>query len=609
VKTGKEHIESLRDGREIYLLGQRVADVTTHPAFRNSVASAGSLYDFLGERADLMTFISPDTGERISRCWQLPRNHAELVERREALTTWSELHYGFMGRAPDHVASCISGMYMGLDVFEQSDPARAGALRDYYRYARDHDLFLIYVIINPLADRARSAHEQERESAIARIVDRDASGITVKGAKMLGTSAVMANEVFVTSIQPLKPGDEAYAISFAVPMNAPGLKILSRKSYEQAAGSIFDNPLSSRFDENDAVLYFDEVRVPWERVFVAGDVAMCQKQFHATPAHVYQNYQCQIRLMVKLRFLAGLGRLIAEANGIESFPQVRETLGQLAAEAAMVESLVRAMEIKGQPRGPYFVPDGHMLYAAQVLTQQLYPKVISTLRGLAGGSMIMLPSVEDLADSKLAGYALRVQGSAGLAPEDRVKLFKLAWDAVGSEFASRHTQYEMFYAGADFVTKGHSYRTYDWNGATALAARLMAGYNLKDESKVMKIQKEHKEFHPLQMQDGWHTPEGYPAGIQHKILAGHLDEVNKKGSRTRLLKIGPGVFTTKPFIHEYWEEVYVISGDLIVGNDEKGENGVSYPANSYACRPPGIYHGPFKSTQGCMLLEIHYYDE
>jgi hypothetical protein len=124
----------------------------------------------------------------------------------------------------------------------------------------------------------------------------------------------------------------------------------------------------------------------------------------------------------------------------------------------------------------------------------------------------------------------------------------------------------------------------------------------------MKIQKEHKEFHRVDLNEGWHTPEGYPAGIQHKILAGQLDEVNKQGTRTRLLRIGPGVFTTKPFIHEYWEEVYVLSGDLIVGNDESGENGVPYPEHSYACRPPGIYHGPFKSVQGCLLLEIHYYD-
>jgi 4-hydroxyphenylacetate 3-monooxygenase len=486
MRTGADYRESLRDGREVYIQGERVTDVTTHRAFRNSVASTACLYDLQSspEHIEEMTFVSPSTGCRISRAWQLPATYAELVSRRKALTAWAETHFGFMGRAPDHVASCISGMYMGADVFEAYDPSRASALREYYRFARDRDLFLTYVIINPLADRTRSAHEQADEDLVAHICEKDSQGITVKGAKMLGTGAVTANEVLVTSIQPLKPGDEPYAISFAIPMNAPGLKILSRKSYEASAGSVFDNPLASRYDENDAVLYFDEVKVPWERVFIAGDIAMCQKQFHATPAHVYQNYQCQIRLAVKLRFLTALGRMIAAANGSENFPQVRETLGELASHAGVVEGLVHAMEIKGSKYGAYFIPDKHTLYAAQVFTQRIYSEVIMSLRSLAGGSMIMLPSgVEDFAEPRLADYALRAQGCAVLTPLERVKFFKLAWDAVGSEFASRHIQYEMFYAGASFVTKGHSHRTYDWDRAGALLARLLGGYQLEDELK------------------------------------------------------------------------------------------------------------------------------
>src|SRR5712671_201238 len=347
MKNGARHLSSLRDGREVYNLGCRVDDVTAHPAFRNSVASAADLYDFQSspENIGMMTFASPQTGERVSRSWQLPATYADLVERREALSAWAETHFGFMGRSPDHVASCISGMYMGIEQFEAFDAQRAAALRDYYAFARDNDLFLTYVIINPQADRSKGLTEQG-EHVAARICDRDSSGITVKGAKMLGTSAVMANEVFVTCIQPLAPGDEPYALSFVVPIHAKGLKLLSRKSYEQAAGSRFDYPLSNQFDENDAVLYFDEVQVPWDRVFVAGDLAMCQKQFYMTPAHVYQNYQAQIRLEVKLRFLVGVGRMIATANGIENMPQVREILGQLAAEATMVDGLVRAMEVK-----------------------------------------------------------------------------------------------------------------------------------------------------------------------------------------------------------------------------------------------------------------------
>jgi 4-hydroxyphenylacetate 3-monooxygenase len=305
-------------------------------------------------------------------------------------------------------------------------------------------------------------------------VDEDNQCVTIRGAKMLATSAIMANEVFVSSIQPLAPGEERYAISFAVPMNAPGLRILSRKSYERAAVSQFDNPLSSRFDENDALLFFDDVRVAWERIFVHRDLGMCQRQFHATPAHVYQNYQSQIRLMVKLRFLAGLAYRIPETNGTLGFPQVREALGQIAANVGLVEGLVWGMEARGRMAGGYYVPDRALLYTAQVLTQQMYPELMTAIRDLAGGGMIMLPSsVADFADPQLAGLIHKTQSSPFYGAEDRVKFFKLAWDAVGSEFGSRHTQYEMFYAGASFVTKNHAFRTFDWNRSTAMVDAVM----------------------------------------------------------------------------------------------------------------------------------------
>jgi len=479
VKTGKDHVASLHDGRDVYVHGERVADVTTHKAFRNSVASAAALYDFQAQpdKVEIMTFASPDTGRRVNRCWQLPENYTELVGRRGALEAWAELHFGFMGRSPDHVASCISGMFMGIELFEAYDRKRAAALRDYYRFARDNDVFLTYVIINPQADRSKSAHEQADPHLAASVVDEDAKGLTIRGAKMLETSSIMANEVFVTCIQPLVPGDEKQAVSFAVPMNARGLRVLSRKSYEESAVSEFDNPLSSRFDENDAVLYFDEVKVPWERVFVNQNIDMTLKQFHGTPAHVYQNYQCQIRLLVKMRFLAGLAHRIAEANGTIGFPSVRDSLGQLAAEVGLVDGLLHGMEVKGRQAGAYFVPDRHLLYSAQTLTQQLYPKVITTIRDLAGGGLIMLPSsATDFDDPMLAGLIHRTQKSPAFTPEERVKFFKLAWDAIGSEFASRHVQYEMFYAGASFVTRGHSYRTFDWAKCRGMVDGLMASY-------------------------------------------------------------------------------------------------------------------------------------
>jgi 4-hydroxyphenylacetate 3-monooxygenase len=481
MKTGADHINSLRDGRMVYLDGQAVQDVTAHPAYRNAVRSIAQLYDFqvAPEHRECMTFVSPTSGDRVNRCWQLPHSYAELVQRREALTAWADLTYGFMGRSPDHVASSLAGMVMGIEVFERHKTDRAKALLDYYTYARDHDLFVTYVLLGPQADRSKAPSEQADEYLVAGICDEDTTGITIKGAKMLGTSTILSNELLIASLQPLKPDEVKYAFAAAVPLNAQGVKILSRKSYEAAAVSEFDNPLSTHFDENDAVLYFDEVKVPWERVFVYRDTDMCRAQFHDTPAHVFQNYQGQIRLMVKMRFLLGLARKIAEINGILTFPPVVATLGQLAAQTAMVEGLVKGMEAGGSMRGHYFVPDRRLLYSALVLTQQLYPQVVHTIRELAGGGMIMLPSsVVDYTNPELARYINKTQQSPAVNSQDRVKLFKLAWDAVGSEFGSRHTQYEMFYAGATFVTCGHAFRTGDWETATQLIDRFLSRYDL-----------------------------------------------------------------------------------------------------------------------------------
>lgn len=485
LKTGAQHTASLRDGRRVFIDGKLAGDVTEHAAFCRTIASVGKLYDFQAadENRDLMTFEIPgSSGARANRIWQLPQSYGELVERRRGLEAWTELHGGFLGRAPDHVASCIAGMYMGADVFHEHDPKRAKALEDYYRFARDNELYLTYVIINPQADRSKAAHEQQDKFLTAGVVDQDNQGLTIRGAKMLATGGIMANEIFVTCIQPLRPGEEPYAVSFAIPMNTPGLTLMSRKSYEQSATSVFDNPMASRFDENDAIVYFDDVKVPWDRVFVNQDTAMCMKQFHATPAHIYQNYQAQIRLMVKMRFLMGIARRTAETNGIVDFPQVRETLGSIAAQNTMVDALVHSMEVKGQKHGEYFVPDRHTLYAAQVLTQQLYSQIMTTLRDLAGGGLIMLPSsIEDFANPELRELIGKTQQSPAASSEGRVKFFKLAWDVIGSEFASRHTQYEMFYAGASFVTKGHSFRTFDWDRCTSQVDRMLDSYTLDEE--------------------------------------------------------------------------------------------------------------------------------
>jgi 4-hydroxyphenylacetate 3-monooxygenase len=482
-KTGAEHIASLRDGRTVYIDGKLVPDVTTHPAFRNAVQSAGALYDFQAQpqNIELMTFQPEGSSRRVNRAWQMPSNYEEMVQRRKALQAWAGIHYGFMGRSPDHVASALVGQRMGIDVFRKHSPDRAKAFMDYFDYATRNDIFLTYVIINPQAERAKD-WGQQTDDLVARIVDEDSSGITIRGAKMLGTSAIMANEVLVANLQPLKPGEEDLAFSCALPINTKGIRILSRKSYEQSAVSMFDNPLSSRFDENDALLYFDDVKVPWDRLFVYRDTDVCRQQFHDTYGHSYQNYQAQIRLSVKIKFLIGLARRLTEAIGTTKIPSVSEKLGYMAAQSTMVDAMLSGMEASGSKFGEFWVPNKHFMYSAQVLTQDLYPLLVNSIRELSGGALIMLPSsIEDFKDPMLKKIIHTTQRAAAMGPEDKVKFLKACWDAIGSEFGSRHQQYEMFYAGARFVTAGHSFRTYDWNSATDMVENLLSSYSLAAE--------------------------------------------------------------------------------------------------------------------------------
>jgi 4-hydroxyphenylacetate 3-monooxygenase len=484
VRNGRDYLAALDDTRSVYLDGKRVADIRSHPAFAKATQSFARLYDFqaAANNSDLMTF-DVGGGRRANRAWQMPRSYDDLVKRRGALEAWSELNFGMLGRSPDHVASTITGMAMGADVFERFSPKSAKAVRDYYEYARGHDLFISYVLQSPAIDRTKRADQQPSSDIAAAVVDEDSVGITVRGAKTLGTSAVMSDEIFVGAIQPLTKEEENFAISFAIPLATNGVQLLSRKSYEAEARREFDYPLSARYDENDAVVYFHDVKIPWDRVFVDRNIAAARAQWHETPTHVFQNYQSQVRLMVKMRFIVGVARRIAETLGTIDMPPVRSKLGYISAHATMVESLVNGMEAAGRWHGEYYIPCREHLYAAQVLTQEMYPKIIAAVRELAGGAVIMLPSsVEDFANPELEKIIEATQGSPTRSAQERVKIFRLAWDATGSEFASRHLQYEMFYGGAAHVTTGHAFRTYDWDRAVGMVNRLESSYGVDGAS-------------------------------------------------------------------------------------------------------------------------------
>ena len=483
VRTGQQYIDSLRDGRTVFLNGERVADVTEHPAFRESVRSIAGLYDLAAapEHRDVMTFPSPATGEPVNMAFLLPRSREDLAKRRRAHRLWAEATFGLMGRSPDHVPGFITGFALRPDLFARGGARFGDHVVHYHAHLRDRDLYASYVLIPPHVDRSKSAGEQRDPSLYAGVAEERADGIVVTGAQMLGTGAAFSNEVFMSYIVPLKPGDEAHAIAIAVPANAPGLRMIVRRPYAETAPSVFDYPLSARFDETDALVVFDRVLVPWERVFIYKDVAITRAQFYDTPAHVLGNFQAQIRFAVKAEFLVGLVLRIAEAIGVESAPQTQTWLGELASYAAMAEGLVVASETEcvDDPRG-FVAPNPRFLYANNWLQATYYQTMITYLREIAGGGLLQVPaSFRDFQNPEVAADLHRYGRSATFDAVERTKLYKLAWDLVGSEFAGRHQQYELFYAGGrNQTTSVRAARAYDFTRGRAMVDRCLAGYDL-----------------------------------------------------------------------------------------------------------------------------------
>lgn len=481
MRSGSDYLASLDDGRSVFIDGARVACVGTHPAFREAARSIAHLYDVAADPAnrELMTFPSPKTGRAVNACYLIPRSAADLTARRRALWCWAEESLGFMGRAPEHVAGFFAGFAGAPSVFARGPRRFYDNVVRFYEKMREESLYVAYTIVPPQIDRSKPAHQQADPTLYAGVTREVEGGIVVKGAQMLGTGAALADWVHLSCIIPLRPGDENYAISVAVPCNARGMKIYSRRSYAAAANSTFDYPLASRFDETDALIVYDDVFVPWEQVFVYRDVELVRAQFFETAAHLLGNNQAQIRFAVKLRFLAGIARAVAAMNGALELPAVQGTLGEIAALAATVEGLVLAQEAHctidadGVAR-----PGAAELYANMVVQGRRYDELLFVLRDLCGGGLIQLPSsVADYADPAIAADLERYVQSPGMSSRERVKLLKLAWDAIGSEFAGRHVQYEMFYSGAPFVTKLHMARNYDFGAAQALVDKALAGYD------------------------------------------------------------------------------------------------------------------------------------
>ena len=480
LKSGSEYLESLRDGRVVYVGSEKVTDVTTHMAFRNAARSFAAIYDMKCEPENRDAFSFEENGERYSAYYLRAKTKQDLVKRMKLHRAIARMSHGLLGRSPDHVASFVTGMATDPSVFGPS----AGNLLAYYDQLRKADGYAAYAVIPPQAARNPEYYQKQNLPVPTLRVVREADdGVVISGMKMLATGAVFANDIWIGNLIPLAPGQLAESVTCAVPVNAKGLALWSRKPFEQHAPVEFENPLAHRFDETDSMVMCDEVKVPWERVFVHNDAILAREIYIRTPAHCYGNHQSNVRFHEKLRLLVGLASRVTQASGADQVAAVRETLGRLAALEAALGGMIagQIQDAEEWPAG-YLSFNRRYMYAALNWCTEGHSGIIDCVRELCGGAVFQMPAdISVMQDGKLREAFERYWQTPQMTAVARMKLFKLAWDLIGSEFAGRHTQYEKFYAGASFIVRNHSFREAPWDDFHGAVDGLMASYGYPGE--------------------------------------------------------------------------------------------------------------------------------
>jgi 4-hydroxyphenylacetate 3-monooxygenase len=472
LRTGADYLRSLRDGRRVFVDGELVSDVTSHRAFRNAARSLANLFDIAADPAmrERMTFLSPKTGGPVLRAYQIPKTHGELKARRLFSETWAEATCGLMGRTLDHVAGFFCGYAAVPSVFASGGQKFADNVVAFYEQMRDQHLYVSYAIVPPQIDRSKPAHKQSDPSLYAGVVKERDGGIVLSGAQQLATAGLYSDYIYLSCIHPLQPGDENYANGVVIPANAPGLRLYPRRPFAKFAENSFDHPLSGRFDETDCFVVLDNVFVPWENVFIYRNREVCRDQWWNTPAHLYGNHQAQTRYATKLRFMIGLAKRMNEMTGNDANPAVHIQMGELAALVSIVENMLLSQEVVASiDENGVLWPSKTALYSVMALQSELNSRMLEIIRELTGAAMVTLPSsLRDFDNIEMRADIDRFMRSSSADAKQRVAVMRMASDFIGSEFGSRHQQYEKFYGGASFLVKQNVYRNFDFKRAGGL---------------------------------------------------------------------------------------------------------------------------------------------
>ncbi len=444
-RKGSDFLAGLRDSREVWLEGERVADVASHPKLSGAAHSLAGLFDLQHELRDVCLIPGVESGEPVAVSHMIPRSRADLERRHAALAAMASATVGLMGRTPDYLNVTFAGFAgRAAEWAVAGNEDGAARLVAFQRELAHRDLALTHTIIHPTVDKSLGDAPRSDNDVVLRKVGETANGIVVLGAKVLATLAPFSDEIAVYPAHPIPEGSEAFALSFSIPMATPGLRTLCRDSVSTPPGA-FDHPLSSRFDEQDAFVIFDDVEVPKERVFLDGNLAAYNSVMRTSWfPNVAQ--QTMIRAQVKLEFAYGLACRMAEAIN-DTSPGTNEMLGELWSYGEFTRAAIRAAEVDARDYGGnvWFPAPGPM-NALRAQLPRWFPRVNEIIRLIGSHNLLVSPSAGEFADPGLRpriDHYLR--GAKETPAERRAAIFRLAWDFTGSALASRNEQYERFY--------------------------------------------------------------------------------------------------------------------------------------------------------------------
>lgn len=459
---GDQFLRSLNDGRNVWLEGKRVESIPDHPAFRGTLTTIRELFQSLDDPIlrDEVGYKVPGRERYAHSSFLVPYTEQQLAQRRGSFSRWSSETHGMMSRLSDYARSIVTGWYAARGELSRLDSGFEQKITAYYEHARDNDLFLTTAIIDPQIDRSQGLDDSRIAERFLHVVRETEDGIVVRGAKMIATGAPYTHDFVIFSFLKFGAKDAKHAHVLIVPANSKGLHIVCRESFADHREQ--NHPLSSKYDEMDAVLFFDDVLIPWERVLLHGDSEKVLALRANKTANALAFHQNVVRYVAKLEFVTGVSFAVAESIGVTGFLHIQEKLGELLTQIDVIKALIIAAEAGAKPDvAGVLVPELSYIDTARNIGTRFYPRAMEILQQVGAGGFVQTPSgMEDFYGPISKLMHLYFEG-ASVSAEKKVQLFKLAWDLIGSPLGARHELYERFYAGDPVRGYANQYNGFD----------------------------------------------------------------------------------------------------------------------------------------------------